>query len=198
MNIQEFIENGTLEQYCLGILTADKMQEVEILRKQYPEIGTEITNIETSLERYASTCTLQPPTDLQGKIWDTLENLEKERHIDLSDLPLISRFSNHHAWLGVVRPLIPSPVNEERTVHVLRESDNVIQMLVISKTDFEDEVHVDEHESFIILEGECECAIGDDVFNLQAGGYTEIPLHTSHDVRIISPYVVAILQRVAV
>jgi mannose-6-phosphate isomerase-like protein (cupin superfamily) len=168
------------------------------MRDQYPRIGAEISIIEASLEQYASLYALQPPVGLQGKIWDTLENLEKERRIDLSDLPVINRFTDHKTWLGAVKSLLPVPIKNERVIHVLRESDKILQMLVVSATDFEDEVHVKEHESFIILEGECECTVGDEVFRLQAGGYTEIPLHTSHDVRIISPYVIAILQRVAV
>jgi mannose-6-phosphate isomerase-like protein (cupin superfamily) len=97
-----------------------------------------------------------------------------------------------------VRPLIPPKIQEDRVVKVLRESDKIIQMLIVSKTDFDNEVHVGEHESFIILEGECECTIGDKVFRLKPGGFTEIPLYTDHDVRVLTPYVTAIVQRIAV
>jgi len=198
MNIQEYIDTGILEQYCLCILADDEMREVESLRSKYPSIGTEIRNIEASLEQYATAFTLAPPRELEEEIWGTLENLNKERHIDLTDLPVINKFTDHKAWLGVVRPLIPPQLKQDRIVHVLRESDKIIQMLIISKTHFEDEVHLEELESFIILEGECECTVGDNVFRLQPGGYTEIPLHTSHDVRVLSPYVTAIVQRIAV
>ena len=198
MNVQEYIDTGVLEQYCLCMLADNEMREVEVVRSQYPKISAEIRNIEASLEQYATPFAQEPPAELQEGIWGTLQNLNKERHIDLTDLPVINRFTDHKAWLGVVRPLMPPQLQEDRIVHVLRESDKVIQMLIISKTHFEDEVHVEEHESFIILEGECECTVGDNVFRLRPGGYTEIPLHTSHDVRVLSPYVTAIVQRIAV
>jgi mannose-6-phosphate isomerase-like protein (cupin superfamily) len=198
MNIREYIETGIIGRYCLGALSGAEMLEVERLCDRFPEIMQEITVVQETLESYAATVAMDPPAHIKGRIWDTLADLEKEQTMDINDLPAISRFSDHKKWLSVVRPFIPSDPTEDRIIKVLRESDKIIQMLVISKTDFDDEVHVHEHESFIILEGECECKVGDEVFRLTAGGYTEIPLHTPHDVRIISPYVVAVLQRVGV
>ena len=69
---------------------------------------------------------------------------------------------------------------------------------MISRTDVDDEVHEHEQESFLVLEGECECHIGDTVYRLGPGGFIEIPLHLNHNVRVLSPYVVAVLQHIAV
>lgn len=198
MNIREYINSGILEEYCLCILDEDQVQEVNTLRIQHPEIETEIQSIEASLNAYVKTSAEKPAVNLQEEIWNTLQNLNKERNIDLTDLPIINKYTDHETWLGIVKPFIPARLEEDRIVHVLRQSDEIVQMLVISKTAFENEVHVEEHESFIILEGECECTVGDKVFRLQPGGFTEIPLHTNHDVRILSPHVTAILQRIAV
>jgi hypothetical protein len=198
MNIQEYMASGILEQYCLGMLADGERREIEALRSKCPEIEAEIGNIEASLEDRAAALAQEPPPALKERIWATLDNLNKERDISLEDLPLINRFTDHKAWLGIVKPLIPRQLQEDRVVKVLRESDKVIQMLVVSKTHFEDEMHVNERESCSILEGECECTVGDIVFRLKPGGFTEIPLYTSHDVRVLTPHVTAILQRVAV
>jgi mannose-6-phosphate isomerase-like protein (cupin superfamily) len=198
MNIQEYIGTGIIEQYCLCILAEDQMREVEALSSQYPAIRAEIQDIEGSLEGYARAYAQKPPAELEETIWLTLENLNKERQMDAADLPVINQYTDHKAWLGIVKPLIPPQLKEDRIVRVLRESDKIIQMLVVSRTHFDDEVHVEERESFIILEGECECTVGDKVFRLSPGGYTEIPLHTNHDVRVLTPYVAAIVQRIAV
>src|ERR1043165_3685511 len=107
MNIQEYIDTGILEQYCLCMLAEEEMQEVEAVRSKYPEIGAEICNIEASLEQYAKAYVQAPPAELKEEIWDTLQNLNKERHIDLTDLPVINKFTDHKAWLGIVKPLIP-------------------------------------------------------------------------------------------
>jgi mannose-6-phosphate isomerase-like protein (cupin superfamily) len=198
VNIQEYIDSGILEQYCLCILTDDQVREVDAMRSEYPEIEAEVTEIESSLYGYVSAVAQKPSAELRHEIWSTLENLNKEREIDLSDLPVINKYTDHNAWLGIVKPFIPAHLEEDRIVRVLRETDDIVQMLLVSKTDFVNEVHVEEYESFIILEGECECTVGEKVFRLQAGGFTEIPLHTSHDVRILTPHVTAILQRIAV
>jgi len=198
VDIQSYIESGILERYCLGELSAQEMQSVELYCRTHPEIEKEITVVKQALQNYSATMAMAPPPGLQNKIWDTIANLEKEKELDLNDLPEISRFSDHRKWLGLVKPFIPLDLQEDRIIKLLRQSEKIIQMLVVSRTDFDSEVHVHEQESFIILDGECECTVGEDIFRLQAGGYTEIPLHTPHDVRIISPYVVAILQRVAV
>lgn len=198
MNTQAYIDSGILEEYCLGLLPVGGMQEVERMCRQYPGIRAEKESIEAGLEQQAKARAIAPPPALEDQIWGLLENLNREKQHDLSDLPLINRFSDHKNWLRIVQPLLPPKFEEERTVQVLRADVGVIQMLVQSKTDFEDEVHRDEYESFIILEGECECRVGDHVFRLGPGGFTEIPLHTAHDVRILTPHVTAILQRVAV
>jgi len=198
VNIQEYIDSGVLEQYCLCILPDDQARKVETLRSEYPEIDAEIIEIESSLYGYVSAVAQKPSTELQQEIWGTLENLNMEREIDLDDLPVINKYTDHNAWLGIVKPFIPAHLEEDRIVHVLRQTDEIVQMLLVSKTDFMNEVHVEEYESFIILEGECECTVGDKIFQLQPGGFTEIPLHTNHDVRILTPHVTAILQRIAV
>lgn len=198
MNIREYIDSGILEEYCLCILDETQVQEVETLRNEYPEIESEIRGIEAALKGYVEAISERPPLQMQDEIWGTLQNLNKERNIDLKDLPVINKYSDHSTWLGIVKAFIPDQLEEDRMVHVLRNTDDIVQMLIISKTHFDNEVHVEEHESFMILEGECECTVGDHVFRLQPGGFTEIPLHTNHDVRILTPHVTAILQRIAV
>jgi hypothetical protein len=197
-DIRDYIESGILEEYCLGTLSAEKMQEVDQLARVHPIISFEVTEIQQAFESVAQRAGEAPLSGLKEEIWGTLRNLNKELVMDPADLPRINRFSDHKRWLGMVMPFIPAQVEEERTVQVLRMDERIAQMLVISKTDFDDEVHTAEYESFIILEGECECRVGEDVFRLKAGGFAEIPLHTDHSVRIISAHVVAILQRIAV
>ena len=78
MNVQEYIDTGILEQYCLSILADDQMREVEALRSKYPEIGAGILAIEDTLAQHAAAYAQQPPAGLEDTIWATLENLNKE------------------------------------------------------------------------------------------------------------------------
>jgi len=93
---------------------------------------------------------------------------------------------------------MPQELNRDCMLKTVRDYGGVKQVLFISKVDVEEEIHDHERESFIILEGECECHIGHDVIRLGPGGFVEIPMYTPHNVKVISPYVVAILQRVAI
>jgi quercetin dioxygenase-like cupin family protein len=69
---------------------------------------------------------------------------------------------------------------------------------VISRVDVPEESHEEVFESLLILKGECECTIGTETIQMQAGDYIDIPLHIPHNVKVLSPYVVAILQHKAV
>jgi mannose-6-phosphate isomerase-like protein (cupin superfamily) len=71
-------------------------------------------------------------------------------------------------------------------------------LLLVEQADYPDEVHDDLLECFIVLEGECECYIGDDVIHLGPGGFIDIPLYTHHDVKVIKGPVLAIVQRLKV
>lgn len=198
MNIQAYIDSGVLEEYFLGQLDEAGNGEVLHLCNQYPELQRELAAIETSFGNYAMANNVAPAHYMKERIWATLDNLNKEKTIDLNNLPLINSYTDTTKWMGLVKPFIPEHIAGERITRVLQDTENVFQLFVISKTDFEDETHTDLLESFIILEGECECTVGDEVFRVSAGGYAAIPLHTPHTVRIISPYVIAIMQRVAV
>lgn len=198
MNIQSYIESGILEEYFLGLLPEAQLREVGALCLQYPELSAELALIEAQFNLFAEAHAAPAPIALQEEIWSTLENLKKEKTMDLQDLPLINKFTDARQWMGLVKPFIPTTMPDERLMHLLQHTPKVLQMMVISRTDFDDETHDELHESFIILEGECECTVGDTVFRVSAGGYASIPLHVPHSVKIISPYVLAIMQRVAV
>ena len=113
------------------------------------------------------------------------------------DLPVINRFSDHKDWLQMLEGLTEVQLDERgRWIKVLRQNEQITQMLIVSTTDIEEETHENEYESFLILSGACKCTIGNNVTLMEAGDYMEIPLHLAHDVALASERVVAILQRI--
>jgi len=98
----------------------------------------------------------------------------------------------------MVGHLIPEGIPEGKDLQILRHNDSVTQILVTSSVDVADEVHHHERESFLVLEGECECHIGDTIVKLGPGGYIEIPMYEHHNLQIRSQRVVAVLQHMAV
>ncbi len=198
MNIEEYINSGILHDYCINALSVAQQLEVEKVCARYPEVKRELLQMQQSLEQFAAGAAKMPGIAVKENIWNTLENINKEKAGDLNDLPVINKYSDHHRWQRMVIPLMPKSIPEERTMIPLRHTDKVMQVLVISRTDVDDEVHEHEQESFLVLEGECECHIGDNVYRLGPGGFIEIPLHLNHNVKVLSPYVVAVLQHIAV
>jgi len=198
MNAQAYIESGIVLDYCLGLVTGQDKADFEQALKLYPELDQELKAVQEGLDKYAATYSKSPLDSTKDKVMNALENLLLEKQMNLSKLPVINKFSDHKAWMAAVASLLPNKVEGEPFMHVLTATDSITQVLVMSATDIPDEVHTDVWESFIVLEGECECYIGTDtVVRLKAGGYLEIPMHEHHDVKIISDYVVGIMQRIA-
>lgn len=201
MNIEAYINSGILEAYAMGLLSPQERGEVEDACSGNSLLMAELTSILRAMEQYAESHAADPAGHLQDTIWNAIENLGKEQLMNDHELPLINRFTNADNWLGKVRPFIPDYADIPdggRFVVMLTATGEVAQALVVSKMDFVEEVHTDTLESFVILEGACECYFGDKTFRMGKGDFTEVPLHTPHSVKILSPYIVAVIQRIAV
>jgi len=194
MNIQEYIESGVLEEYCLGLLDAGEQAVVLQLCALFPEVKNELRAIERAIEHLAVSTAVDPNPDLKQKILNSLGFPEPAISLDLDNLPETNAWSNHRSWLNTLKHLIPAVPDEDFVCHVLRQDNRFAQMLVITKKDVPKETHANMRESFFILKGECRCSIENNFFVLGPGDFLEIPLYKEHDIKITTPYVVAILQ----
>lgn len=198
MNTEEYIDIGVLHDYCTDNLPPSGRAEVERMCEQYPEVNKELQQLQNVLEKLAEGTAKEPAQETKQHIWNTLNNINKERAGDLNDLPVINKYSDYNNWKRMVSPLMPEHFPGETLYVPLRNSDGIMQSLVISYENAEDEKHEHEKESFLLLEGECECCVGDDLVHLRAGGFIEMPLNINHNVKLLTPYVVVIFQRIAV
>jgi mannose-6-phosphate isomerase-like protein (cupin superfamily) len=194
MNIKNYIESGILEEYCLGLLSQDDQAVVHQMCLSFPEAKQRLAIIEDTLENWASARAVMPDSSLKQRILDSFDFPEQAIQFDLNNLPTVDEHSNYNSWLGTVGHLIPEEPSEDFFCSVLRHDEQFSQMLVISKIDVPEETHDAIFESFLILKGRCECTVGDNVFTLKEGDFIEIPLFQPHNVKVLSPYVVAILQ----
>lgn len=69
-----YIESGKLEEYVLGLGTADIMQEVECMSRVFPEIKNELVALQLALEKYAMQTAVTPGSELKTKIFNSLSN----------------------------------------------------------------------------------------------------------------------------
>ncbi len=77
MDIKEYISSGILEQYVLGSVSAQERQEVECLSAIYPEIKEELTDMQSTLERFAIQSEVAPPKELKDRIMDAIAEIEQ-------------------------------------------------------------------------------------------------------------------------
>ncbi len=78
MNIEECIKSGILMDFCLGLVTEDEREKVELLCTKYPEIAKELRLLQNGLEQYAVKKTTWKKEGLKNKIWDTIDKINKE------------------------------------------------------------------------------------------------------------------------
>ncbi|WP_338872584.1 cupin domain-containing protein [Spirosoma sp. SC4-14] len=195
-NEQEYIHSGQLEQYCLGLLDTSEAQEVEQLANEYPAIREELDRLTMALAHYSADEPVMPRTGLKNRVMVALSQLGEAPAFDLDNLPLINALSDADQWQRSVATIEPPADFGNVFGHVLRQNEGVEQFLVWVRHSINPEDHHDERESFLILEGRCECSIGGERIQLSAGDYLDVPLDLEHTVRVISNTPVkAIIQR---
>lgn len=188
-----YIGSGNLEQYCLDMLNPGLALEVDEMCAAHPEVKQELAEIEAALEKLAQSHAVAPAAGLRNRVLGALGFSDEEK-ISLDNLPPTSKYSDYNAWLSAVEHLLPAEPFDDFFMQVLQQDEHIAQMLVVTKLDVPEEVHEEVGESFFILKGQCACTVGDEVITLNAGDYLQIPLHVKHDIKILSPYVIAILQ----
>ncbi len=68
MDIKAYIQSGIIEQYVLGLASAEEIAEVEQLRKEYSELNEAIADFENNLEEYLLANAVQPPSFIKSSL----------------------------------------------------------------------------------------------------------------------------------
>jgi len=191
MDIQKYIESGVLEQYCLGLLDETEQAYLIQMTMLYPAVKAELNAIELALEELSAIGAVEPANNLKQNI---LEAIGLDKELNIKDLPVLTRSADPKPWLKAFADLIPDEPVQDFTVNVIRDDAIVRQMLITGNTNVPEEEHGEFYEGLFVLKGRCECTVGDELFALDAGDFIEIPLHTRHDIKLITPFVTAVLQ----
>ncbi|MEO1715084.1 MAG: anti-sigma factor [Bacteroidota bacterium] len=75
MNKEQFINSGLIEQYVLRITTPQEDAIVEEFSEKYPEIRTEIAQLQAAMEAYASEQSVPPPSNLKDRILNEIDTV---------------------------------------------------------------------------------------------------------------------------
>ena len=200
LTINEYIDSGILEQYVLAIASSEESKEVEMMAAANPAIQAEIEAIARSLEIFADADAVEPNPVIKPFLLATIDYTERLQNGEpVSDPPLLnenSRVADYTAWLS--RADMASPGTADIFAKIIGYTPAAITAIVWIKDYAPQEIHDNEHEKFLIVEGTCDIIVGDKVHPFVAGDYFAIPLHENHMVKVTSAIPCkVILQRVA-
>jgi hypothetical protein len=200
-NLETFIESGILEMYVLGMCSEEEAKEVEAMAGSHDEVRKEVEAISETLKIYAESNSLVPKIDVKAMTLAAIDYEERLKAGETPSSPPIlndrSTLENYSEWLN--RKDMKLPDNFDGIyVKLIGYTPEAISGIVWIESETPYEVHTDEYEKFLIVEGACDIIIDGNTHSLVQGNYLSIPLHAGHIVKVTSktPCKV-ILQRVA-
>jgi len=201
-NIKEYIESGILEAYVLGLASPEERSEVETFAANSDEIRNALDNFSISFQRYAEdNATAVPHANLKPLVVASINYMNRmEKGETPSDPPMLhegSKINDYYEWLNRSDMKAPENLTDIHAM-LIANTPKATTAIVWIKNMAPEEVHHDEFERFLIVEGTCEITIGDHIHYLQPGDFLEIPLYKDHKVNVTSTIPCkVILQRVA-
>ncbi len=200
-NIKDYIESGILESYVLGNTTELENISVQSMAMIHPEIAEELENISLALASYAQVNGVKPDPIIKPFLLATIDYTERLKNGEAASFPPMlhpaSQPEDYNTWLQEAEDKAPKNLTD---VHakIIGYTEKMITAIVWIKDMAPQEVHDDEIEKFLILEGTCDIVIENEVHQLVAGDMLSIPLYKNHYVKVTSaaPCKV-ILQRIA-
>ncbi len=155
----------------------------------------EIQQTEDAILRFAAAHAVSPDPGLKNKILDKIKTLNSNKNnretLSLDNLPILDKTSNWMDWQEAVAGINPPKDFDGIYLHSLESSPQRELFIAWVKEYVDEEVHTDIIESFILLEGTCECHIKDALGNarvvrMAAGDFITMHTGETHDVIITS------------
>ena len=200
-SIKEYIESGILEQYALGQCSEAEAQEVERMAAEHDEVSLALIEAQETLEAFALANAVEPNPTVKTFLMATLDYMERLENGEAPTIPpsldADSTAADYTPWLEREDMQFPEDFNlihAKLIGYTPKEVTAIVWIGVLAPQ----EVHDDEFEKFLVLEGTCDITVGDQVHSLKAGDFLAIPLHVDHDVKVTSDIPCkVILQRTA-
>ncbi|MGC4103854.1 cupin domain-containing protein [Ferruginibacter sp.] len=199
--LEEFIASGILELYAAGLTSPEENAAVQQMVSLHPAVADEINSITAALQHYADSMAIAPNPAVKAFLLATIDYTERiSNGEEVSFPPEIhnnSTIADYSKWLDLADMQAPAamPLLYARIIGYTETMTTAIAWI---KEMAPQEVHDNEIEKFLIVEGSCDITIGSTVHHLVAGDVLSIPLHEHHFVQVTSPVPCkVILQRIA-
>jgi len=102
LELHHYIESGIIESYALGLATATEVEELQYMRKLYPELNTEIRMVERRIEMVALSEGVMPPARLKDRLFQRIDwEDQKTKEKDKSNYTFINIESKNRDYITV-------------------------------------------------------------------------------------------------
>ena len=197
---ETYISSGLLELYVLGCSTAEETQEIELAALNIPAVRQEIEAIRYAMEAFAMDHAITPKPDAKAFLMATIDYSERLKSGEPATEPPIlndhALIADYASWLN--RDDMVYTGDESIYARIIGYTPEAISAIIWVKDKTPEEIHHDQHERFLVVEGTCNITVDEAVYQLNPGDYFEIPLHKTHIVEVTSAIACKIiLQRVA-
>lgn len=199
--INAFIASGILEAYILGLTSDEENMEVETMAAEHKEVRLSLATFEEKLETQGFTDATAPPELVKTMVMASIDYMARLGNGEEVTYPPIlqkgAKIIDYASWLD--RPDMFAPP-DFKDVHakIIGYSPQMTTAIVWITKMAPSEVHDDEFETFLIVEGTCDITIGTAVHQLVAGDFLAIPLFQPHHVTVTSKSACkVVLQRIA-
>jgi len=100
VNIQEYISNGIVESYVLGLASAKERIEFEKMCTQYPEVVKARDDFEQAIEKQAMENAPVPPANVKEKIWPAIYQTPALNTSKIISMEPTTRSSSGLRWIA--------------------------------------------------------------------------------------------------
>ena len=176
-------------------ISPDWLSDILEIENHIASTPRDLDQIEQALIEFAQLYAVAPPLSMRDRILGNIQKLgEQKAHrstISLDNVPLLASDANWLDWAEATKNIFPPDNFEDIHLHTIRNDDVVEINIAWVKQEVPEEVHHDVLESFILLEGTCECHIinldgSTRVVRMREGDYISFKLGEVHDIHITS------------
>ena len=160
-NSKSFIESGILEQYVLGDASAEESLKVEQMVATDPAVRRELEAINEALEQHASNHSVEPNPVIKPFLLAIIDYTERLKNGEpVTEPPFMNekaKIKDYAAWLN--RPDMVCKGTENIEAKIIGYTPQAVTAIVWIKDFAPQEVHDNEFEKFLIVEGSCSITV---------------------------------------
>ncbi|KAA5534592.1 cupin domain-containing protein [Taibaiella lutea] len=187
--VQKLLESGLLELYIMGAASTEDAAYVALMAEKHNEVKAELESIEIALEAYSMKHAIAPDPVVKPFLMATIDYMDRLEKGETPTFPPLlnknSKVSDFKPWLD--RPDMNPPEGwADIAAKIIGYTPEVTTAIAWIENAAPPEIHTDELESFLIIEGSCNIRLDGEDNYFSAGDFFTIPLYVSHTVLITS------------